>query len=75
MDQIEMGENNLLEIFERLHSGIDLRGLSISDEYGVKFLNIFYDMGSGIIFCLLDAPDSDSIEKHHYKFGVKCVVG
>jgi hypothetical protein len=25
------------------------------DEFGVKVLNIFYDMDSGMIFCLVDA--------------------
>jgi len=25
-----------------------------------------------MIFCLLDAPDRHSVEKHHSKFGVKC---
>lgn len=42
------------------------------DEFGVKILNIFYDMDSGMIFCLLDAPDRYAVEKHHSKFGVKC---
>jgi hypothetical protein len=42
------------------------------DEYGVKVLNTFYDIDSGILFCLLDAPDRDSVEKHHSKFGIKC---
>jgi hypothetical protein len=27
------------------------------DEYGVKTLNTFYDTESGMMFCLLDAPD------------------
>jgi hypothetical protein len=42
------------------------------DEFGVKILNIFYDMDSGMIFCLLDAPDRHAVENHHSKFGVKC---
>lgn len=42
------------------------------DEFGVKNINIFYDMDSGMMFCLLDAPDKYAVEKHHLKFGMKC---
>ena len=42
------------------------------DEFGVKVLNIFYDTESGMIFCLIDAPDRLAVERHHAKFGVKC---
>ena len=44
----------------------------LRDEFGVKVLNIFYDVGSGMIFCLIDAPDRWAVERHHSKFGVKC---
>lgn len=43
-----------------------------TDEYGVRTLNIFYDTESGMMFCLVDAPDRDAVEKHHSKFGLKC---
>jgi hypothetical protein len=42
------------------------------DEFGVKTINIFYDMDSGTVFCLLDAPDKFAVERHHAKFGIKC---
>lgn len=42
------------------------------DEYGVRTLNIFYDTGSGMMFCLVDAPDRFAVENHHAKFGMKC---
>lgn len=42
------------------------------DEFGVKILNTFYDIDSGVMFCLLDAPDRYAIDKHHAKFGIKC---
>ncbi len=29
-------------------------------------------MESRILFCLVDAPNRDSVEKHHSKFGIKC---
>ena len=42
------------------------------DEFGVKTLNTFYDPDSGTMFCLLDAPDRYAVEKHYFKFGIKC---
>ena len=42
------------------------------NELGVKVLNIFYDTDSGMMFCLVDAPDRSAVENHHAKFGVKC---
>jgi Protein of unknown function (DUF4242) len=42
------------------------------DEFGAKVLNIFYDTESGMIFCLIDAPDRLAVERHHSKFGVNC---
>jgi Protein of unknown function (DUF4242) len=42
------------------------------DELGVKVLNIFYDIDSGMMFCLLDAPDRYAVERHHSKLGMKC---
>jgi hypothetical protein len=42
------------------------------DEFGVKTVDIFYDMGSGIMFCLIDAPDRMAVESHHEKLGLKC---
>ena len=42
------------------------------DELGVKVLNIFYDIDSCMIFCLLDAPNRDAVERHHLKLGIKC---
>jgi Protein of unknown function (DUF4242) len=42
------------------------------DELGVKVLNTFYDLDSGMMFCLVDAPDRYAVERHHSKFGMKC---
>jgi len=42
------------------------------DELGVKVLNTFYDLDSGMMFCLVDAPDKYAVERHHSKFGIKC---
>lgn len=29
-------------------------------------------MESEMLFCLVDAPHKDTVEKHHAKFGIKC---
>ena len=42
------------------------------DEFGVKVLNTFYDLNSGTMFCLVDAPDKYAVERHHSKFGINC---
>jgi hypothetical protein len=43
-----------------------------ADEFAVRVLNIFYDMDSDMMFCLVDAPDRFAVENHHAKFGMKC---
>ena len=43
------------------------------DELGVKTINILYNFEVGKIYCLLDAPNKESVKKHHDKLGVKCV--
>ena len=42
------------------------------DEYGVLHENILYNEKENKLFCLLDAPDRDAVDKHHQKLGVKC---
>jgi uncharacterized protein DUF4242 len=42
------------------------------DEFGVKVLNIFYNMKTDISFCLIDAPNREAVEKHHEKYNLKC---
>ena len=42
------------------------------NDLGVKVLNTFYDLDSGMMFCLVDAPDRYAVERHHSKYGMKC---
>jgi hypothetical protein len=42
------------------------------DELGVNVLNTFYDLDSGMMFCLVDAPNKYAVERHDSKFGIKC---
>lgn len=45
---------------------------SPSDEFGVIHHNILYNEKENKLFCLLDAPDKDAVDKHHQKLGTKC---
>ncbi len=45
---------------------------SLKDEFGVIHDNIMYNKEEDRFFCLLDAPNKESIVKHHEKHGFKC---
>ncbi len=42
------------------------------DEFGVKHVNLLYNKAEDKLYCLLDAPNREAIEKHHKKTGIKC---
>ena len=42
------------------------------DEFGVTHENLIYSEKENKLFCLLDAPNREAVEKHHAKGGVKC---
>jgi Protein of unknown function (DUF4242) len=46
--------------------------MSPLDEFGVKHINILYNPAAELCFCIVDAPDTDAVEKHHAKLRVKC---
>ena len=45
---------------------------SPKDEFGVTHRDILYNEKEDKLFCILDAPDRNAVEKHHEKFGIKC---
>ena len=45
---------------------------SPADEFGVTHKNIIYSKDENKLFCVLDAPSREAVEKHHHKLGVKC---
>lgn len=45
---------------------------SPKDEFGVTHHDILYNKEEDKLYCILDAPDKESVEKHHQKFGIKC---
>ena len=42
------------------------------DEFGVTHLDIIFSEDDDRMFCFLEAPDKNAIEKHHEKYGYKC---
>lgn len=45
---------------------------SPQDEFGVTHENIMYNEKEDKLFCLLDAPSKEAVEKHHQKLGIQC---
>ena len=41
------------------------------DEFGVTQLELYYN-DDGMVYCLLDAPDAESVIKHHEGAGISC---
>ena len=46
-------------------AGAHARDLEVQDAYGVHYLRYWFDEGSGKVFCLVDAPDSESAARVH----------
>ncbi len=42
------------------------------DEFGITHKNILYNKDEDKIFCILDAPNKEAVEKHHNRAGLKC---
>jgi hypothetical protein len=42
------------------------------DEFGITHKNILYNKDEDKIFCILDAPNKEAVDKHHNKAGLKC---
>ncbi len=42
------------------------------DEFGVTHDNIIYSEKENKLFCLLNAPSKEAVDKHHRKLEVKC---
>jgi len=41
-------------------------------EFGIIHKNILYNKDEDKVFCILDAPDKEAVDKHHNKAGLKC---
>jgi hypothetical protein len=45
---------------------------SPADEFGVTHHDILFSEPENKLYCVLDAPDRDAIERHHAKLGIRC---
>lgn len=43
-----------------------------ADEFGVTHHDILFSEEENKVYCVLDAPSSDAVHKHHAKAGVEC---
>jgi hypothetical protein len=46
-------------------AGAHARDLEVQDEYGVNYLQYWFDEGSGKVFCLVDAPNAEAAHACH----------
>jgi Protein of unknown function (DUF4242) len=44
----------------------------LPDEFGVITEDIMYNIEDDKVFCVIEAPDKNAVEKHHAKYGIKC---
>ena len=42
-----------------------------ADQFGVRQIELYHN-ADGQVYCLLDAPDAESVRKHHEALGVSC---
>jgi hypothetical protein len=42
------------------------------DQFGVTHHDILYNEAEDRVYCVLDAPSADAVEKHHEHAGLKC---
>ena len=43
-----------------------------ADEFGVTHHDILFSEKENKIYCVLDAPDAETIHRHHEKAGIRC---
>jgi len=46
-------------------AGAHKRDLEVQDAHGVRYLQYWFDEGSGRVFCLVEAPDADAARAVH----------
>ena len=46
-------------------AGAHKRDLEVQGQYGVKYINYWFDEDQGKVFCLVDAPDAETAARVH----------
>src|SRR5215470_17044678 len=62
---IFMDRHDTLEVTAAEVAEAHRKDLEIQDQYGVRFLTYWFDAARGTIFCLIDAPDKESVQWVH----------
>ena len=42
------------------------------DQFGITHHDILYNEGDDRVYCVLDAPNKEAVEKHHHHAGIVC---
>ena len=46
--------------------------VSPNDEFGASHVNILFNPEADKVYCIIDTPNKDTVEKNHDKPGIKC---
>jgi class 3 adenylate cyclase len=65
MMPIYMDRHNMQGLTARDVAEAHLKDLNLQDKYGIKMLTYWFDQNRGTGFCLVDAPDRDSVTQLH----------
>ena len=57
--------NNVEGLTGEAVAGAHQRDLEVQGKHGVNYLRYWYDVGSGKVFCLVDAPSKEAAETVH----------
>lgn len=63
-DDLKLPAEVVKEISEGARAGA-------KDEFGVRQIELFHNP-EGHVYCLLEAPDADSVRRHHAALDVPC---
>jgi hypothetical protein len=63
-DDLKLPQEGIAQIAEDAHA-------HRADRFGVRQVELYHN-ADGKVYCLLEAPDAESVRKHHAALGVDC---
>ena len=57
--------SNVEGLTDEAVAGAHQRDLEVQQRHGVSYLRYWYDVGSGRVFCLVDAPTKEAVAAVH----------
>lgn len=64
IDGHKMGELDVVQLKKILNN--------TADKHGVRHKDIFYNEKQNKLFCILEAPNKESVVNHHHDIGIEC---